>query len=253
MGGLEIGTTMHRILRRFLFTMIFIIQSLLCPTIASAGASTVFKHVGNDIKYTFASWPMFVILGGGIAAGGFTQFDQDIANQFRDNPRLGKFNKVADIGGAPYVVDSAALLTWGAAKLAHDDKIAMTGEAMVEALALTEGSVLGWKVIFRRTRPDGGHYSFPSAHAARTFAVASVLETLHGPAAGIPAFLIAALISFSRIDQNSHYLSDVVFGAAWGAALGWGTARYHSKLFKEKLVITPSCAGNPGIGIAYLF
>lgn len=252
MGGSETGTTMHRILLRFLFAMMFIVQVLLCPTIASAGAPTVFKHVGNDIKYTFASWPMFVILGGGIAAGGFTQIDQDIANQFRNNPRFGKFDKVADIGGAPYVVDSAALLTWGAAKLAHDDKIAMTGEAMVEALALTEGSVLGWKVIFRRTRPDGGHYSFPSAHAARTFAVASVLETLHGPAAGIPAFLIAGLISFSRIDQNAHYLSDVVFGAAWGAAIGWGTACFHKKEW-NRLHILPVASSGPGLSISYLF
>lgn len=238
---------------RYFFLCLFLVQVFFCPAVASAKTPMLFRHIGNDITNTFGNWPMLLILGGGIAAAESTYVDHDVADHFRNNARLGNVDKVANRFGEPYVIDSAALLTWGIAKLAHDEEIALTGETMLEALALTEGSVLGMKAAFRRTRPDGGNYSFPSGHAARTFAVASVLETLHGPKAGIPAFLIAGFISFTRVDQNSHYLSDVIFGAAWGAALGWGTARYHSKLISEKMAIIPSCAGNPGLELIYLF
>lgn len=244
---------MMRKLRRCVLPLAILFSAVLIPTQASAHVPTVFRHLGNDVSSTFGSWPLSLILGGGIAAGELTQVDEGVAGHFRGHPRLGKFDRVADIAGEPYVVFPAAALTFGIAKLAGDERIALTGEAMTEAVALAEGGTLALKGIFRRTRPDGGSLSFPSAHAASTFAVAGVLETLHGPAIGIPAFLVASFISFTRIDQDSHSLSDVVFGAAWGAAIGWGTARYHRKLREERFLIVPTCAGNPGLGIIAVF
>ena len=240
-------------MRRGLLSII-IALCLLAPSAAFAGeVPWPFVHLGNDFKYTFAGVPMFLIGAGGIAAAEFTQLDQNVANHFRGNPISSTFDKWGDLLGSPYVIDGGSLLTWGIAELAGAKKFAMTGEALVEALAITEGTALAVKGIFRRTRPNGGNYSFFSGHAARTFAMAAVLEGMHGPAAGIPAFLFAAAISFSRIDKDVHYLSDVVFGAAWGAAIGWGTALYHEKLRSERFMITPTCAGNPGLGFIYLF
>jgi membrane-associated phospholipid phosphatase len=220
---------------------------------ASARVPTVVAHIGHDIEGTFASWPAFVILGGAIAAADLTQVDQSFQDHFRNGRHLGKADTIANYAGEWYAIDSAALLTWGIAKLAHDEKVALTGETLVEALALTETSVMAMKLAFRRERPNGGHYSFPSGHAARTFCVASVLETMHGPAVGIPAFLVASFISFTRIDANDHVLSDVVFGAAWGAALGWGTAHFHKHLAKAPMIMPAMVDGVPGVMVAGRF
>jgi undecaprenyl-diphosphatase len=60
--------------------------------------------------------------------------------------------------------------------------------------------------------------SLPSGHAATSFAGAVVLTyTLRRSAPFV--FLLATAIAFSRVYVGVHYLSDVVAGAALGAAL----------------------------------
>ena len=64
-----------------------------------------------------------------------------------------------------------------------------------------------------------GHdgYAFPSGHASTTFASASVLEAHFGWKFGVPAYAFATYVAASRLHENRHYLSDVVFGGA----IGW--------------------------------
>jgi undecaprenyl-diphosphatase len=62
-------------------------------------------------------------------------------------------------------------------------------------------------------------YSFPSGHAAQSFAAAVVL------ASGLPRrrpwwFLLAALIAFSRVYIGVHYPLDVAVGIVVGLAAG---------------------------------
>ena len=69
----------------------------------------------------------------------------------------------------------------------------------------------------RRTRPDASsRTSFPSGHASGTFASATVLHAHLGWKAGIPAYAVATYVAASRLSENKHFLSDVVFGAAIG-------------------------------------
>jgi membrane-associated phospholipid phosphatase len=58
----------------------------------------------------------------------------------------------------------------------------------------------------------------PSGHAATSFAGAVVLTYLL-PRAAPFLFLLAAAIAFSRVYVGVHYPSDVVAGAALGAAV----------------------------------
>ena len=86
------------------------------------------------------------------------------------------------------------------------------------------------KETFRRRRPDiedlpalvavPTSLSFPSAHASTSFCAACAFAPLV-PVTLVPA---AALIAFSRVYFGVHYPSDVVVGAAFGAAIG-GAAR----------------------------
>jgi membrane-associated phospholipid phosphatase len=57
--------------------------------------------------------------------------------------------------------------------------------------------------------------SFPSGHAQTAFALAMAL-TMIFPRWGIPVFIAAGAVSISRIVLTSHYLSDVIAGAAVG-------------------------------------
>ncbi len=84
------------------------------------------------------------------------------------------------------------------------------------------------KVIVKRPRPElvglpplGGapsSLSFPSAHAASAFAVATAMTRVE-PLAAL-AFLLALALALGRPYLGMHYPSDVLAGAALGIALG---------------------------------
>jgi undecaprenyl-diphosphatase len=63
-------------------------------------------------------------------------------------------------------------------------------------------------------------YSFPSGHAASSFAAAYALSRAW-PSASIPLWLLAALVGFSRWYLGLHYPSDIVGGALLGLAVAW--------------------------------
>ena len=69
--------------------------------------------------------------------------------------------------------------------------------------------------------PAGGSGwdSFPSGHAAAAIAVATVLAAKF-PRARWPILAAAVAIAASRIVRGSHYLTDVVGGAALGCVMG---------------------------------
>jgi undecaprenyl-diphosphatase len=60
-----------------------------------------------------------------------------------------------------------------------------------------------------------GNPSFPSGHAATSFACAALLAWLT-PLPRVPLFVLAALIAFSRVYDGVHYPLDVVGGAVLG-------------------------------------
>ena len=74
------------------------------------------------------------------------------------------------------------------------------------------------KPTIDRTRPNGGHMSFPSGHATSAFAGAAFLQRRFGWRLGIPAYGLASYVAYSRVETKQHYTSDVVAGAAIGVA-----------------------------------
>ena len=77
------------------------------------------------------------------------------------------------------------------------------------------------KLTVGRERPDGSsNQSFPSGHTSGSFATATVLQRRFGWKVGAPAYALAGLVGASRLSENRHHLSDVVFGAAVGIAAG---------------------------------
>lgn len=83
-----------------------------------------------------------------------------------------------------------------------------------EAYAVTMAVVFILKPTIDRTRPNGGHYSFPSGHSASAFAGAAFLQRRYGWKLGVPAAAAASFVAWSRVESNNHYTSDVVAGAA---------------------------------------
>ena len=79
----------------------------------------------------------------------------------------------------------------------------------------------GIKFATRRNRPDRSNKrSFPSGHTSNSFLGATIIQNIYGADIGIPAYLLASITGLSRINDNKHYLSDVIFGAVLGVGIG---------------------------------
>jgi membrane-associated phospholipid phosphatase len=119
------------------------------------------------------------------------------------------------------------------------------GNDLLQAQILTELLVQPIKFGTHRERPDSSNArSFPSGHAAVTFATATVLERHLGWRKSLIGYSIASYVAASRLHDNRHYLSDVVFGAAIGSIAG-RTVVHHAS---DYWAFTPVSV--PGGGVA---
>lgn len=75
-------------------------------------------------------------------------------------------------------------------------------------------------------------YSFPSGHAASSFAVAMILFLYLPKNEGFIALVLAFLIAFSRMYIGVHYGSDVFGGALLGSMIAF--VIYYSELYFHK-------------------
>ena len=106
-------------------------------------------------------------------------------------------------------------------------------------------SVYVFKNVFQRYRPShhaelteilhfyrlpngeyykGGMYGFVSSHAANFFALAMAVTLFLKSKIkwiGWMMFAVAAVVSFSRLYQGVHYLTDLAAGAALGGFVSW--------------------------------
>ena len=124
--------------------------------------------------------------------------------------RADGISRAGDVGAILLPAGSAA-----GALFANDHKgLAQLAESYASAMAVTY--IL--KPVVDRTRPNGGHMSFPSGHATSAFAGAAFLQRRYGWAFGVPAYGLASYVAYSRVHAKEHYTSDVVAGAAIGIA-----------------------------------
>jgi len=98
--------------------------------------------------------------------------------------------------------------------LAHKDKEGF--DQLTKVMGSAYIVTLGLKQLVDKKRPDGESQSFPSAHTSLAFAGAGFIQQRYGWKYGIPAYLGASFVGWSRIEAKQHYFEDVLAGAAIG-------------------------------------
>ncbi len=98
--------------------------------------------------------------------------------------------------------------------LAKHDREGVT--QLVKSGALATVVTMGMKYTIPATRPNGGDHSFPSRHASTSFASAEFIRERYGWNYGIPAYVVASFVGYSRVEAKQHYTRDVIAGAVIG-------------------------------------
>jgi len=189
-----------------------------------------------------------MILGGiSLATGSLILADDDIQDFFgkkHTGPRDDFADFFETLGSFEVVLLGNAGLT-GAGWVLRDSKegnrLFKTAFISTEAQLFTEGICAILKFAVGRDRPeeDHGHTSFnpfkhwnasfPSAHAARSFAMAAVFSETYEQPFPIIAYTAATLVSLSRVYQDKHFFSDAFVGAVIGYSIGKALICKHQK------------------------
>ncbi|MCW8825178.1 MAG: phosphatase PAP2 family protein [Gammaproteobacteria bacterium] len=102
------------------------------------------------------------------------------------------------------------LTAWGVSYFSDDDE---GFYQFTKSFAVTMVATQALKHGLDKTRPNGGGLSFPSGHTSASFSGASFLHKRYGLKYGIPAYIAASFVGWSRIEADAHYPRDVAAGA----------------------------------------
>ena len=205
------------------------------------------KRYGSDaaamirapLHWDEATWRKVAIISAADAAA--FAADESIADAMQRNRShfSDEFAKnVTPFGGGRALQLSAATVLLGIAT--RNTKLRDTGRDAVEASIFASGFITpAIKHVAGRSRPfaNEGAFafdpfsnndSFPSGHATNAFAVASVFAA-HSDGWVVPtiAYTLATGVAISRMNDNVHFASDVIAGAAIGTAVGRSIVARH--------------------------
>jgi membrane-associated phospholipid phosphatase len=152
--------------------------------------------------------------------------------------------------GSTYVLVPAAGLTYLIGKLDHKEGTRETGMLALESLADAGIVVEALKLATNRQRPyvppGKGQFwpedvysfssSFPSGHAAASFAFARVIveETPGHPWLHVALYGLATGVAIARVTGENHFPSDALVGSVIGYSIGGYVYRHHSAFYSPK-------------------
>ena len=216
------------------------------PTPPHTGVRALGRALVQDVIHLPTKGNLLVLSVGAVGAAAVQPLD-DSANAKLAGPTLDKAFKAGAIMGGSYVLFPAALSVYAVGRTRKLPRVSHIGSDLIESLAVTELMTQSLKYTVRRERPDGsGANSFPSGHAGATMAFATTLERHFGWRFYLPAYAAATYVAMSRLHDNRHYVSDVVFGSAVGIIAGRAVTRHGRENFPIQAMVIPG-----GVAVVY--
>lgn len=132
-----------------------------------------------------------------------------------------------------------------------NEKTYEVGKTLFSALIINNLTTMVGQAASWDRGPNGEWGTLPSGHTSSSFTMASVLHQAYGHAVGIPLYGLAAMVAMERIDDDEHYLSDVVMGAVLGTVIGHSVASGRDPEFFGWKVL-PYANPNGATGVAFM-
>ncbi|HET7219494.1 MAG TPA: phosphatase PAP2 family protein [Vicinamibacterales bacterium] len=207
----------------------------------------LFTALGRDIAHLPTADTAWILGIGGAAALATLPADSRLTRSAVDTPVFEETLDAGTVLGSGWIQAGGALGTLVLGRFSSSSRLESAGSDLLRAQIINVTMTQAIKFSVNRTRPNGSPYSFPSGHASASFATASVIQRDFGWKAGVLAYGAAAYASSSRLSENKHYPSDVIFGAALGLVAGRAVTVGHGA---ARFALVPAAA--PG-GAALMF
>ncbi|NOC94559.1 phosphatase PAP2 family protein [Ruegeria sp. HKCCD6604] len=95
-------------------------------------------------------------------------------------------------------------------------------QQLAKGVGTTFLTVQSLKFLVEKWRPNySADNSFPSGHTAAAFSGAAFLQTRYGSSYGVPAYLLASFVGYTRVRAEKHFSDDVLAGASIAMLSNW--------------------------------
>lgn len=179
--------------------------------------------LGIDLGSLTSTRSLLVLgVAGGAAAWCWeeTEENQSAISRSLDSSPADFLMDFGTLYGSGLVIGGAALAAASAGALTDSRGLVSFGRDLGLSFVYSSTAAIGLKMAFDRKRPSGGPWSFPSGHTTSAFCTVPVVWRHAGPWAGTGTACLAALTGLGRLEENKHYVSDIIFGAALGWVVG---------------------------------
>jgi membrane-associated phospholipid phosphatase len=203
-----------------------------------ANSSESWENAKQDLVSPFTTEALTIFeVGGGLTLLTllFNEgIQDDLQKDIAEKKVLKKSSKIGDFLGR-VTPNIAYVLFMGGDYLLTKNEKSLDRTLLMTKATLYSGVIADiTKVVVNEKRPNGGKYSFPSGHSTTAFAFSSVVMMEHSLPFGIAANAMAAFVGFSRLNDNAHYLQDVLAGATLGTMYGVGLYYAQEKRVENK-------------------
>lgn len=219
------------------------------------GGSGGLNQLGRDVVAPFSKRGLPILLTGAAIAAFSYPLRKAGSHEIGGDQPLGNRSSIGYQLGL-WKVNLAYFASYlGYGLFADDSEALRKSGLMFRATAYTGLVTTGIKAFHLEQRPrrNGDFNSFPSGHASNAFAFAGVIYRNHGPVAGTAAFAMAGFVGLSRLNDNAHYIHDVIFGGALGLSYALGLDSSWSNAGHTKSVAAVPLVGSGGYGVATVF
>jgi membrane-associated phospholipid phosphatase len=223
------------------------------PPPPHTGVKATLKAIPGDFTHLPTGINLGILGFGGVAALAVHTYDQSVNSHLSGSKSFFYPGKL--LGSAPGLA-VISLGTYAFGRATDNRTVSHLGMDLLRSAAVSGALTYAVKLSVRRHRPAGGGgkcCSFPSGHASSTFALASVLWRHLGWKAALPTYTVATYVSLSRLHEDVHFLSDVVFGAAIGIISGRAVVHHDRHFYGMKIQPMPVPGGGVGVMVAGSF
>lgn len=213
------------------------------PTPRHTGLKAMARELIRDVKYLPSKENLLWIgIGSGLALSAHPA-DRSVNRYLVGNKTAERIFKPGEIMGELGTLLGGAATVYAVGRISDEPKVSHVGMDLIRSLAISEGLTQTLKYTIRRERPDHtSRNSFPSGHAADTFAFATAMERHLGWRYAVPAYIFSSYVAFSRMPANRHWLSDTVFGSAIGIIAGRTVTGHEAAKYPVTITYVPGGA-----------